>query len=170
MNTWKVILATLVIFAAGFITGGLVVSNSDKVVRPPHKAAPVEIPRHTASATSSVPVLGRETRVLAPNFLVKKDFLERLDHELKLKADQHEHIEKIIYEGQERIKVLCQTIDPQVQEELAETRSKIRAELTPAQQLQFMEFFKHKPAPAHPATNAPAAVSATNSPAASKPN
>ena len=168
MNTWKVILATLVIFVAGVITGGLVISNSDKVARLPRKAVTAEMPKHTASATSSVPVLGRETRVLTPNFLLKKDFLSRLDCELKLKAEQHERIEKIIGEGQERIKGLCQTIDPQVQEELAETRAKIREELTPAQQCLFAEIFKRKPAPA--TTNAPSSMSATNPPPTSKPN
>lgn len=170
MNTWKVILATLVIFVAGVITGGLVISNSDKVAGLPRKAVTAEMPKHTASATSSVPVLGREIRVLTPNFLLKKDFLSRLDRELKLKAEQHERIEKIIGEGQERIKGLCQTIDPQVQEELAETRAKIQAELTPVQQSLFAEIFKRKPAPAPATTNAPASVSATNPPPASKQN
>ena len=93
MNTWKVILSTLVIFGAGFITGGLVLNNSDKVARPPHKSASVEIPRRTASATASVPILGREARVRAPNFLLKKAFLERLDRELKLEASRRERIE-----------------------------------------------------------------------------
>lgn len=157
MNTWKVILATLVIFGAGFITGGLVVNNSGKVTSQPHKSASVELPKHTASVTSSVPALGREVRVLAPNFLLKKDFLERLNRELKLNTEQRERIEKIIGEGQERIKCLCQSIDPEVQEELAETRAKIHAELNPAQQVLFADYFKRKPAAAHVATNAPPA-------------
>lgn len=158
MNTWKVILATLVIFVAGVITGGLLVSHSDNVLRHPQKSA-ADAPKRNAPVLTA----GREVRpLLAPNFLLRKDFLERLDKELKLDAAQRERIEKIISEGQERIKCLSQKIEPEVHGEVAETREKIRAELTAAQELLFTELLKRRPNPAKAATNPPAPATLTN--------
>jgi hypothetical protein len=145
VNTWKVILATLVIFGAGVITGGLLVTYSDNVMRRSHRAA---VPDKEKRAASPAPNAARDLRVpLPPNILLRKDFLERLDHELKLNSEQRERIEKIIGEGQERI-----------HEELAETRGKIRAELKPGQQDLFTELLKRRPIPArdHALTNTPA--------------
>ena len=169
MNTWKVILATLVIFGTGVVTGGLLVTYSDSVQRHQRRQMLTEVQRLAQRTNASN--AAREIRVpLPPNLILRKDFLERLDRELKLNAGQHERIEKFISEGQERIKGLCQKIEPQVHEELAETREKIRTELTPVQQTQFAEIFKRKPAPARDraATNATAPLSATNSQPASK--
>ena len=160
MNTWKVILATLVIFGAGVITGGLLVSHSDNVLRHARKPSVGEAPRHNSQAPAPV----RDMRpLLAPNFLLRKDFLERLERELKLSGEQRERIEKIIGEGQERIKEIFKKIEPEVRGELAETRKKIRAELTPEQQALFTELLKRRPNPAKAGTNAPSPVSLTNS-------
>ena len=160
MNTWKVILATLVIFGAGVITGGLLVSHSDNVLRHARKPAAGEAPRHNAQA----PAPGRDVRpLLAPNFLLRKDFLERLERELKLTGEQRERIEKIIGEGQERIKEISKKIEPEVREELAETREKVRAELTPAQEPLFTELLKRRPNPAKGGTNPPSPATLTNS-------
>jgi hypothetical protein len=156
VNTWKVILATLVIFGAGVITGGLLVTYSDNAMRRSHK---VVMPDKEKRVAPAAPNAARELRVpLPPNILLRKDFLERLDHELKLDAEQRDHIEKILGEGQERIKALTQKFEPQVHEELAETREKIRAELKPGQQDLFTELLKHRPVPPrdHALTNAPA--------------
>lgn len=161
MNTWKVILATLVIFVTGVITGGLLVEHFGNVLPHAEKPVTVAISRHSVSNSAAT---GRSVRpLLAPNFLQRKDFLERLDRELKLNAEQREHIEKIISEGQERIKSLCQEIEPDVKEELADTREKIRLELTAEQQTLFTELLKRRPAVAKPATNSPAM--STNPPA-----
>lgn len=166
MNTWKIILATLVIFGAGVITGGMLVTYSDNVQRHQRRQMLAEVQRLAPRTNNNA---ARDLRVpLPPNLILRKDFLERLDRELKLKAGQHERIEKLIGEGQERIKELCQKIEPQVHEELAETREKIRAELTTEQQPLFTEIFKRKPAPARaPATtNTATPATATNSPPA----
>lgn len=166
MNAWKVILATLVIFVAGVVTGGLLVSYSDNVLRHPHKTAGPEAPKHNAQTTAA----SRDARpLLAPIFLIRKEFLERLDRELKLTPEQRGRIEKIISEGQDRIKGVCQKVDPEAREEIAKTREKIRAELTNDQIPLFAELLKRRPNPAR-GTNAPAAVASTNSPRSSPPN
>lgn len=158
MNTWKVILATLVIFGAGVITGGLLVTYSDNVQRHQRRQMFAEVQRMAQKpATNNA---ARGIRVPLPaNILLRKDFLERLDKELKLTAEQRERIEKIIGEGQERIKGITQKYEPQVTDELAETRGKIRAELKPGQQDLFNELLKRRPVPPRDRapTNAPAA-------------
>ena len=149
MNSWKVILVTLVIFGAGVITGGLLVMHSDSVVRHPRREGQQKI-----TATANPAGLARNNRPLIPqNFLMRTTLLDKLDHELKLSATQREHIEKIIHEGQDRIKNLCEEIEPELHEELAETREKILAELTPAQEPLFTELLKRRPNPAKAGTN-----------------
>ena len=134
MNTWKVILATLVIFGTGVITGGLLVSYADRVSRPIVRPAPPI----QASNPSAI--------VRAPNFL------DRLDAEVKVDSVQRERIQKIVVEGQARTREAWQ-----------QTIRQIRRELTPEQRARFEELMKHPPNPRRPnppraQTNAPPQV------------
>ena len=54
MNTWKVILATLVIFIAGVVTGGLLVSYSDRVQQKHHRLWPREATNHRPDSKQPV--------------------------------------------------------------------------------------------------------------------
>ncbi|HEV2434512.1 MAG TPA: hypothetical protein VG077_00800 [Verrucomicrobiae bacterium] len=76
MNSWKVVLATVVIFGAGVLTGGLLVNH---VV---HEHRPLPGPRSPETW--------------------RKDFVGHLDKALKLTPEQHAAISKIVAEGQER--------------------------------------------------------------------
>ena len=69
---------------------------------------------------------------------LRKDFLNRLSHELKLSSEQRERIERIVSEGQERTRELWRV-------ERVETWHRIRKELTPEQQIRFEELFKSQP-------------------------
>jgi predicted RNA-binding protein Jag len=155
VNTWKVILATLVIFGTGVITGGLLVVYSDSAAHHAEKVTEVEGPRRNPP-----PIPGssaaRDPRVpVAQHFLLRKEFLNRLNEELKLTPEQRERIEKIMGEGQQRIQEFSQQIDPQVRAELAATRERIRAELTPSQQPLFADLLKRRPnSPPRGPTNA----------------
>ena len=153
MNTWKVILATLVIFGAGVVTGGLLVVYSNDVA---HRADPLAQPEGPKRVAQLPPGPGRENRLpVAQHFLLRKEFLKRLDEELKLTPAQREHIEKIMDEGQQRIQEYSRQIDPQVRGELAATRERIRAELTPVQQTVYADLLKRgRPNPARGPTNA----------------
>lgn len=162
MNSWKVILATLVIFGAGVITGGLLVTYSESVLRHPNN-------KPGDKHQQPQPGVWRDNLpLIPPNVLLRRDFVERLDRELKLTAEQREHIEKIVSEGQEHMKELSQRIEPQARVQLATTRERIRSELTAEQQVQFTELLKRRPGPAR-GTNAPAPVIPTNSPATDAP-
>ncbi len=150
MNSWKVILATIVIFGAGVITGGLLVNN----VKQPFRA-----PR---------PVLYDVPVAFRPEIL-SRQFVERLNHELNLSKQQSNQIQKIIAQGQESTRQLWKGVAPQFQIVWRDTRLQIRDVLTQEQKKQFEMLMKQQRQLRHPpATNAPPSLpsSATNVPAA----
>ena len=143
MNAWKIILATLVIFGAGVITGGLLVGYSDRAWRQPRRP-PVTNQRTPAAAQN--PGAREPNRLPAPlNGPLRRDFLDRLDAELKLSPEQRDRIEKIISEGQEQARETWLQIEPQVRQEIRRTRERIRAELSAEQQARFEELLRTRP-------------------------
>ena len=84
-----------------------------------------------------------------------KQFVQQLNNTLKLTPEQHEKIEKIIADGQERNHEIWTNTAPKMRAVMLEVNQQIRAELTPAQLKPFEELLKHPPR--HPAsgTNAP---------------
>ena len=127
MSPWKVILAALVIFCSGLVVGGLSVKRNLRALPKPH-------PFHGA-LTNSPPSLWHQQQ---------KEFLRRMDGELKLSAEQHGRIEKILKDSQERTKVIREKVAPEMKVELKKVREQIRGELTPAQQTRFEESIKSK--------------------------
>ena len=120
MKAWKVILAALVIFSAGAITGGLVI----KLTSP--------IPRTPPPRSGQFPAVGHP----------RPDFLGRMQRELNLTAIQRQHIEQLLRGSQDHIKQLYDTIAPPVREEHLHVREQIKSELTPEQRNKFEEVFK----------------------------
>jgi hypothetical protein len=160
VNTWKVILATLVIFGAGVVTGGLLVGYSNH--NAPNGKSPGEIQSGLIGGTKVNASKDNKVHAPLPSPL-RKDFVDRLDKELKLKTGQRERIEKIIGGGQEQAKRAWQTIEPEMSGILTQTREKIRCELNSGQQDQFDELMKRPKAPAKDkSTNSPSSNS-TNS-------
>jgi hypothetical protein len=156
VNSWKVILATLVIFGAGVVTGALLMANSGKGRSLLKTVGKNPEPAHSATNTPArhklPPPLGGPLR---------KNFLDRLDTEIKLTPPQRERIERIISEGQENTRVLWELVEPDIHAELVGTRERIRRELTPEQQALFTECVKKRSTssptntpPVEPATNA----------------
>ena len=147
MNNWKVIFATVVIFGAGVITGGLLVNYVEH--SHPKTARRPAVEAHPAVTNQSVR-LADAVKARLPEVL-SKQFLQRLDENLHLAPDQHDAIQKIISEGQNQMRKVLQ-----------DARLEIREILSPEQRQQFDELMKrpfHKPLFG---TNAPAA---TNLPA-----
>ncbi len=114
MSTWKVILATLVIFSAGLFTGALLV----KQMTPP---APVPSPQ-----------FGRI------------EMLRRLSRILSLTPEQNERLDTIMRESQERTKVYWELLEPELRTEFRKTRDEIREVLTPEQRKEFDERLKQR--------------------------
>jgi Spy/CpxP family protein refolding chaperone len=164
VKTWNVILATLVIFVAGIITGaGLVMFAGARHNHPRRLPAP-PAPEAVAAPATNAPA-----RLVLPFGIsakrpTPKDFLSRLDSELKLTPDQYAQIEKILTDGQQRAAQLWQTIAPQIRDDMKSAREQIRQTLKPEQRARFEELMKFRPS--KPAENPPAAGAASNAPAA----
>lgn len=165
MKIWKVILATLVIFTAGILTGA-VVSRLASRTRPPlwrlHEAGdkkllPPGSNRETARLT--MPFSRPPARALA------RDFLERLDRELKLQPEQHRRIQKILEESQKRNKEIWEKIEPEVREEMKCSREEIRGLLTSEQRKHLDELMKRPAKAAKAAKESPASNNAVPPPA-----
>ncbi len=139
MNSWKIILAALVIFGAGEVTGGLLVNHVS----------------HTHPGNRRPP---REPEDFVPRpDLLKTNFVQRLDKAVHLTPEQLEAIGKIIAEGQQRNRDLWKQVAPQFHPILQDVRRRIHDALTPDQQKQFEELLKRPPRRPPNATNAPPA-------------
>jgi len=149
MNTWKVVCATLVIFIAGIVTGATLVrvaqgGRARWIQRPP-----VENRGQPNPGNPTSPNLPNDPRApKAPNAatgLLSREFIQILERQLQLTAEQREQIGRIMTEGQERVRELRTRIDPELRKELQQTREQIRSVLTPEQRQQFEQLMKRPP-------------------------
>jgi hypothetical protein len=109
VKPWKVILATLVIFVAGMVTGGLAM----KRLQP-------------EPATTK-----------APPSLQRFDLLRRMEKRLDLTPPQQERIGQIVRESQERTKKAWEQVRPVIRDEFERVQDRIREELTLDQRKKF---------------------------------
>ena len=109
MKPWKVILATLVIFVAGMVTGGLATKRLQ-----PEPAA-----------------------TKAPASLQRFDLLRRMEKRLDLTPLQQERIGQIVHESQERSKKAWEQVRPIIRDEFQRVQDRIREELSPEQAKKF---------------------------------
>lgn len=119
MKAWRVILAALVIFAAGVVTGGLTVRLKLSQA-PPARSAAAEQPRQ------------------------RGEMLDRMQRQLHLTPDQRRDIERILRESNARMKQLWETVAPQAREEHQRVSNLIRAELRPEQLEKFEAMLKSR--------------------------
>jgi NACalpha-BTF3-like transcription factor len=138
VNSWKVILATLVIFGAGVITGGLLVSYAVHSNAVPQRYA--QQPQPNAPT---------------PWQLRNKELLRRMERELGLTTAQRSNIEKIITDSQDRTKTLWKPIVPQMNKEMQHVHVQIREALTSDQQTKFDEMIRPRPVKKLEDTNSP---------------
>ena len=158
MNSWKVILASLVIFGTGVVTGGLLVDHTHHARRAlEHEAVrtPPEIPMPK-------PIADR----------IGKQLIQTLNDKLQLTQEQKEKIQKIVADGQDRNHAIWTNVAPQMRAVIQDVHQQIREQLTPEQKEQFEELLKHPPMQRKSgSTNAPPVKpltpeTPTNSPAA----
>lgn len=138
MNSWKIIIAAVLIFGAGVVTGGLLANHlnqsSPRRARPAAEALTNSLPQTVANAAKRTngPPMPDQKRV---------DFLRKISGELNLSAEQKEHFEMILGESQDRLK---KQWSAKMHEEMNLTCDKIHAELTPQQWQKFQEL-THRP-------------------------
>jgi hypothetical protein len=117
VNHWKVILATLVIFIAGLVTGAVL---SRKLQ--PKPAEPI-----SPDVLFQGPVY------------IQKHFMARLKQELSLTDAQSENLEKAFANSRERIRILLDVVGPEMRQELDAVHQAIAKELSPDQEQKFEE-------------------------------
>ncbi len=122
VKSWKVILATLVIYVAGIVSGGLVANQQYQ-----------ERLRRVAKGPNST---------IGPWALRRMDFLQRISHEIDLDARQRDRIGEILRQSRDRTRPLREKFESGMREEMREVREKIRAELNPEQLKRFDELMK----------------------------
>ncbi len=137
MRTWKPILAALVIFAAGVVTGGLTLD----LKQPPSNHS--GDPQPDSVRKPYLP--GRWDAQI-------RSISKRMQEQLVLTPEQRERIAAIVGETQIRMKTLSEEVASRTREEMRQMRERIRAELTPEQRKKFEEIFKQR---AHPRSAAP---------------
>lgn len=121
MKRWKVILATVVIFATGLVTGALLVKTTQS------RAASQTLP----------PAI-----FLRGPYYIQRQFLGRMKDELDLSPEQVQRLETVFAETRERLGVWRDVLAPEIEAELKEVRNRIRAELTPRQWQDFEELLR----------------------------
>jgi hypothetical protein len=141
VNSWKVILAAVVIFGAGVLTGGLLVNHVDRSPLQNVRLPFVEANPHPQTGGHGQVRPEEFPRLRAPEML-KKEFIEHLDDALKLTPEQHAAIQKIISNGQERNRQIWTNVAPKMRQALKDVHQQIRAELTPDQQKKFEKLSK----------------------------
>jgi len=151
VKIWQVILATLVIFGTGVVTGGLLVDYSS---RGQHRIwrtdKRIDAPR-LPGANQPREIKGFPQGLqIPPHAGLRTNLVERLDRELKLTPEQHRRIEKIIIDSQERTKELWKEVGQPFREEVQQTRERIRAALTPEQRQKFEEMMQRPQQPRRP--------------------
>lgn len=144
MNYWKVILATVVIFGAGVLTGDLLVNH---VVHSHQKSPHHPSVNNPARAQASGPATPAplEFSMPRPAREMRKQFVQQINESLNLTPEQRVKIEKIIAEGQERNREIWTNAAPKMRLVIQDVNLQIRAELTPEQLRPFEELLKHPP-------------------------
>ncbi len=141
MNYWKVILATVVIFGAGVLTGGLLVNFVDHShPKNPHRSQA----NAGAHATTNNATPPRWAEIPPPRLAERmgKQFVQQLNDALQLTPEQRGKIEKLIADGQERNRELWTNVAPKMRAVMQEVNQQIRAELSPEQLKAFEELLK----------------------------
>ena len=126
VNYWKVILATMVIFGAGVVTGGLLVRQTQ---------------RTRAYYPGLNPAINRPATTVTAGGL-RLDFLRRMERELNLSAEQRERVDLILRESQERTRNLMEPVQPRIRAEIQRTKEEFRAALRPDQRARFEELLR----------------------------
>jgi hypothetical protein len=128
VNTWKVILATIVIFGAGVVTGGLLVRHSQTI-----QALP--LPRPAGQARPPLPPSAAGLRI---------EFLRRAERDLDLSPAQRERVDRLIKESQDHTHQILEPVSPQLHQQLEQTRAAFLEVLTPEQRARFDQLVKQQ--------------------------
>ena len=118
VSSWKIIIATLVIYTAGLITGTFLNDLRPVKDRPQSRRDPM------------------------PRGPRMNDFIQRFGSRLDLTVTQKTNITQILKSSQQRMDALMQQMHPKIAEEFSLVNSKIKGHLTEKQATQFEALMK----------------------------
>lgn len=156
MNAWKIVCATLVIFIAGIITGASLVRFAQGGAKPWRIRQPVAEMNHSqpgANRPNNPDRPENPNRRSGPEFgnpdgqqpgPLNRQFVMGLDRQLKLTSEQRTKIEKLMLEGQERIREIRSKLEPEMRKEMQGVNEQIKTILTPEQREQFELLMKQR--------------------------
>lgn len=133
MKTWKLVLAVLVIFGAGVVTGGMLVRVKIPAQHPPETAELIPPANSDKGGGPQLPGLLGAGR---------QQFVQRLNQKLELTPEQSTNVDRIMEASRERVAKLWDPIAPQAREEVRKVRTQIYAILTSEQKAKFDEYFR----------------------------
>lgn len=122
MKNPRLLLATVALFATGFVTGAVVTRTF--AIR--------ELNHVRSQAIAPLP-MGQEKRM---------DYLRKMAADLDLTPPQHSEADQILTRSQERLKAIWEPVAPRVKEEYKRCRKELAEILTPEQRQAFES--KHK--------------------------
>ena len=128
VNAWKPILAAVVIFAAGVVTGGFVVDSDE--TRPP-RSFPRE---HGSRNTEHRPGSRMEGQL---DWLMK-----RIQHDLKLTDTQAARVESAFKSSREEMKTYWEEMRPRMRASTEKLKKTLRGDLTEEQIAKFEKYLR----------------------------
>ncbi len=149
----KAIVAALVIFAAGVVTGGLTVKVAGK--KDGHKGEKGEKrlkasltalnPTNNFPVADNVSLPAQAGNPVKGNIVRRPELqmqalMRRMEYELNLRPEQRKKVEVIMHDSEEQMRRIWEEFPAQFQS----LRQKIRAELDPDQRTRFEEIFRQK--------------------------
>jgi len=132
VNAWKPILAAVVIFAAGVVTGNFMVDRGES--KPP-RAFPRQSPReHGPRNTEHRPGSRMEGQL---NWLMK-----RIQRDLKLSDEQAAKVESAFKVSREEMKTCWEEMQPRIRASTAKLKETLRGDLTEEQIAKFEKYLR----------------------------
>jgi Spy/CpxP family protein refolding chaperone len=127
VKIWKVVIAVMLIFGAGVVTGGLLVRT-----------------RVTPRIAPAAPVTMGMPSQSAPISPARQAFVQKVRRELNLSPEQSTQVDEIMRDSRKRMTKIYEPVMPEAREETRRVRQEIQAILTPEQKKKFNEVFKHR--------------------------
>lgn len=130
MNTARIVLAALVIFAAGVLTGSVGTGMAEKILRERPgrgETTSLALPRQEGLSNRAVGATAK------PPGNAQLEAMARWSRELNLEPAQRERIESVLKIAQDRLRDLWSPVAPRARGEIEAARIEIEAYLTPDQ-------------------------------------
>jgi Spy/CpxP family protein refolding chaperone len=148
VKSFRIVIAALVIFAAGVLVGGAGVVLMGRIA-----SAGLASSMATPSAGSRAPGASNAAAAMLarPPGKAQIEAMGRWSQELNLEAGQRERIDAILRSGTERLRELWVPVAPRARGEIDAVRREIEEILTPEQRRQWNEARRRRATPKPPA-------------------